>query len=308
MMKWLLLWLVIPALPAQSASVLCESHNKQYQYCKARITGIVRLKKQYSSSPCIKSISWGQDNHGIWVDKGCRAKFTISASNSSAPSYSSGLGVTQKVRCASVNHKRKQCDVDIRSEGDVTLQKKISGAKCRRGRSWGVNDRGIWVDDGCDAIFRYTKGRHSSNKTFNVRCASKNHNYKYCRARTQGNVELIKQISGAKCRRGSSWGYDGAGVWVNDGCEAIFKVGGRKPAYNPGNSGGWQGGNNYSTRELLCESEKGRRKYCRADTSNGVKLVRKVSGARCSKGYGWGFDENGVWVNHGCAAWFKVKR
>jgi hypothetical protein len=32
---------------------------------------------------------------------------------------------------------------------------------CREGRSWGHDDRGVWVDKGCTATFRV--GRHGSN-------------------------------------------------------------------------------------------------------------------------------------------------
>jgi hypothetical protein len=60
-----------------------------------------------------------------------------------------------------------------------------------------------------------------------VRCASVNHKYRYCRVRTDNEVRLEKQISGARCREGYSWGHDAYGVWVDRGCEAEFRVGKR---------------------------------------------------------------------------------
>jgi len=45
---------------------------------------------------------------------------------------------------------------------------------------------------------------------------------------------------------------------------------------------------------------------CQADTRNGVSFVRQLGDVRCVEGYGWGFDEQGVWVDHGCRAEFRV--
>jgi hypothetical protein len=37
----------------------------------------VRLLKQNSETPCRQSESWGYDDRGIWVDRGCRADFQV---------------------------------------------------------------------------------------------------------------------------------------------------------------------------------------------------------------------------------------
>ena len=58
-----------------------------------------------------------------------------------------------------------------------------------------------------------------------IECASRNYQYQYCRVDTRGEVKLIKQISESECRRGNTWGYDRNGIWVDDGCEARFRVG-----------------------------------------------------------------------------------
>jgi len=56
------------------------------------------------------------------------------------------------VRCGSEHHRRHVCA--LYDPGVVTLERKISGASCTEGRSWGYDDRSIWVDDGCEADFR----------------------------------------------------------------------------------------------------------------------------------------------------------
>ncbi len=55
---------------------------------------------------------------------------------------------------------------------------------------------------------------------------------------------------------------------------------------------------------VTCSSDDGKRHYCRADTGNGIDLVRQRSGSACQRDYSWGYDDQGVWVDHGCRADF----
>jgi hypothetical protein len=59
---------------------------------------------------------------------------------------------------------------------------------------------------------------------------------------------------------------------------------------------------------IHCESKNYRYQYCRADTDYRVTLERQSSSTRCRQGDNWGYDRNGVWVDRGCAADFKVGR
>ena len=60
----------------------------------------------------------------------------------------------RRVRCESISHNYHECRMGDRID-DAELDVQLSGASCRRNRSWGVNHRegSIWVDDGCRAIF-----------------------------------------------------------------------------------------------------------------------------------------------------------
>lgn len=60
-----------------------------------------------------------------------------------------------------------------------------------------------------------------------IRCDSRGLGYHYCRADTDGRVELIDRHSLFACREGRSWGYDPRGVWVDKGCSATFRIGRR---------------------------------------------------------------------------------
>jgi Protein of unknown function (DUF3011)/Ricin-type beta-trefoil lectin domain-like len=57
---------------------------------------------------------------------------------------------------------------------------------------------------------------------------------------------------------------------------------------------------------VTCASEDGRRKFCQVDTHNGVRLVRELGGPGCRMNETWGFDQRGIWVDHGCRAEFQL--
>jgi hypothetical protein len=59
-------------------------------------------------------------------------------------------------------------------------------------------------------------------------------------------------------------------------------------------------------RNITCESDNYRYRYCRADTDDQVRLVHQRSRVSCREGENWGYDRHGVWVDRGCAAEFSV--
>ncbi len=61
-----------------------------------------------------------------------------------------------------------------------------------------------------------------------------------------------------------------------------------------------------SAQTITCSSNDMGRHYCRANTSNGVKLVYQRSGSACTMGVSWGYDNGGIWVDHGCRADFAL--
>jgi hypothetical protein len=56
-------------------AITCSSDDMNRHYCPADTHGGVRLYKQLSDARCEEGYSWGFDEHGIWVDRGCRADF-----------------------------------------------------------------------------------------------------------------------------------------------------------------------------------------------------------------------------------------
>jgi hypothetical protein len=61
-----------------------------------------------------------------------------------------------------------------------------------------------------------------------------------------------------------------------------------------------------SAQNITCSSNDMGRHYCRANTANGVKLVYQRSGSACTMGVSWGYDNSGIWVDHGCRADFSI--
>jgi hypothetical protein len=55
----------------------CASSDEHYRECQLPVDGRARLVKQRSDAPCIDGRSWGQRGDRVWVDRGCRARFTV---------------------------------------------------------------------------------------------------------------------------------------------------------------------------------------------------------------------------------------
>lgn len=60
-----------------------------------------------------------------------------------------------------------------------------------------------------------------------IRCNSSVGGYNYCRTSTAGGVILRYQHSSHVCYQNDTWGYDGGGIWVANGCSATFRTGRR---------------------------------------------------------------------------------
>lgn len=69
--------LILPAFAAAQNSIKCESNDGRRNYCGNYDYRQVQLDRQISGSPCIEGETWGVDRQGLWVDRGCRAYFTI---------------------------------------------------------------------------------------------------------------------------------------------------------------------------------------------------------------------------------------
>ena len=147
-----------------------------------------------------------------------------------------GEGGRRTVRCESQSKDYAYCRTY--TTGRVELREQLSKSPCREYESWGSESdgSGVWVRGGCRAVFA-VRERHwgwgdndsgsdwdGGERTF--KCKSENFAYNHCpvpggRGR---KIKLVNQTSDSSCVRGSSWGEDRYGVWVDHGCAGEFQA------------------------------------------------------------------------------------
>jgi hypothetical protein len=142
-------------------TIYCASDDMDRQRCFADTRFGVRLIRQRSEARCEYGRTWGYDDRGIWVDRGCRADFQVGGGDWDSGNRPTEAGRpggrTVSIYCASDDERRHRCQADTRF--GVRLVRQRSGSPCDYGRTWGYDDRGIWVDRGCRADFEVTQPR-----------------------------------------------------------------------------------------------------------------------------------------------------
>lgn len=163
-----------------------------------------------------------------------------------------------------------------------------------------------------------------------VRCNSSHGSYNYCPTDTRGGVKLVDKESRARCDYGDTWGYDARGIWVSNGCRAVFRIGKSSGSSNNDAAAAAALGiialgliaglsddddrpsrphyPDYSNPRIVsCESGDKRYRYCRVRVRGTVELVRQKSITSCSYGRTWGYDSRGIWVDRGCRGDFAIR-
>jgi hypothetical protein len=145
-------------------TLICESMGGKPQFCPTDTRGGVRLSRQFSKSGCYEGETWGYDRYGIWVDRGCRAKFEIG--DYRPDRYGGGhydrrytprddyqrRRTPQTIICESLGNRQNYCRAPLH-RGQVNIVRQLSKTQCRYGDNWGWDRGGIWVRGGCRAVF-----------------------------------------------------------------------------------------------------------------------------------------------------------
>ena len=130
------------------------------------------------------------------------------------------------VVCESVNNARSDCPAE--TQFGVAIVRQLSEAECVLGKSWGFDEKGVWVSEGCHGQFALGGYRLPPDAVpptaSKVTCESLDGGHKQCSVDTSRGVGLIRQISGSDCVLNRTWGYDRNGIWVTNGCRAEFAV------------------------------------------------------------------------------------
>src|SRR5215468_7907922 len=177
------------------------------------------------------------------------------------------------ISCSSEEGEKRYCEADTRYGARLVRQR--STAPCKENETWGYDEQGIWADKGCAGDFTLGSGHAPAQAGGTevgqtITCASQNLRRTACPADTSNGVELVRQLSDAKCKEGSSWGRDKSGVWVDKGCQAEFVVGVAAHPFDSTKAA------NAKEQRVTCVSDDGRKNYCDVDTQGAqVRLVRQ---------------------------------
>ncbi len=151
----------------QGTIVRCESGGNRRAFCPVDIRGGVELVRNLSRTQCVRGRNWGEDRSGVWVDAGCRGEFRVGFAGGRpgyGPGYGNGNGqpyASRPFRCESDSGRTRQCRVD--EPGRATLVRQLSSSPCVAGRTWGQDQGGIWVSNGCRGEFVIEQGRGNGN-------------------------------------------------------------------------------------------------------------------------------------------------
>ena len=209
-------------------------------------------------------------------------------------------GEAMRFRCETGSSQQRYCKVDT-SDG-ITLVKQLSRIPCMQGRNWDYDRHGVWVSHRCGAEF--VTGRQADRVPAQgplVRCESQANRIEHCAADTRNGVRLARQLSASDCVENLDWGHDDNGIWVARGCRAEFRVGVDEVALDQ------MGAQDSGTTKISCESSDRQRQRCDIAVRSGVDLFRQISKTRCIRDRNWGWDADGIWVDHGCRAEFSVR-
>jgi Protein of unknown function (DUF3011)/Peptidase inhibitor family I36 len=81
LLAFLVCLFVPPKASAQHSEVqtiVCESHHHKVQFCPIPDPrSSVVMVEQLGDAQCVRGETWGNDAKGIWVDRGCRARFEV---------------------------------------------------------------------------------------------------------------------------------------------------------------------------------------------------------------------------------------
>ena len=137
-------------LTASADRIFCESRDYHRNYCPTggNIAN-AQLVTQQSQAACIQGRTWGYDSGGIWVTQGCSGEFDFRWNR--PPPGPPGIN---RVACESRDYQQAFCPAGPRVARAWVIEQR-SQAPCINGQTWGFQGNGIWVDQGCSAVFAF---------------------------------------------------------------------------------------------------------------------------------------------------------
>lgn len=116
--------LVAGSLPARASEreIRCDSRGFGYNYCRVDTDGHVELVDRHSLFACREGRSWGYDDRGVWVDKGCAATFRVGRHGHGNRAAVAGavIGLAALAALAATRHKAEAAEVQSWAVGNFT--------------------------------------------------------------------------------------------------------------------------------------------------------------------------------------------
>lgn len=126
----------------------CDSDGYAFRRCEAPEGVYVwraALVRQDSATTCTEGQNWGKEPRGVWVDSGCSGEFRLFGRDV-------GDAAPETLSCGSAQYGRKDCRAtDL--VFSARLMRQRSSAECVEDRTWGWDQYGVWVDEGCRGDF-----------------------------------------------------------------------------------------------------------------------------------------------------------
>ena len=202
-------------------TLVCSSNDRRRRQCRTPFNGRPVLVENISGTRCVEGRNFGGGGGTMWVDGGCRGRFSEGRGHVNPGHAGGGL-----VRCESRDNRQQACAF---GGGRAVLVRQLSKAACVEGRTWGQRGNTLWVDDGCRGEFAQGRGRPGNqrpgigNSSYSVTCNSDDRRRRSCDwDRRQGRPVVVQQISSTRCDENRNWGWNGSSIWVDGGCRARF--------------------------------------------------------------------------------------
>lgn len=130
----------------------CESGDGRWHLCPLKAPGRVDLVRQLSRSTCVRDLSWGRDNRGVWVARGCRGEFRVAGGwRGDEEDTRYGESGVDFLRCESKGGNERRCPARV--DESVRMLRQLSNTACIEDQTWGWDGNGVWVRGGCRAEF-----------------------------------------------------------------------------------------------------------------------------------------------------------
>ena len=316
-----LLWVVLtalalPALPlsaqttpdtASTRRISCGTLSSRQQVCgTGRIVDTARMVDQVVFSRCRQGSNWGYKDSLLWAGHGCRAEFEVTY-------RAAAKRRTRNIACGRQTGELYPCEaagyVDT-----VRLIREVSSNTCRQKFNWDYARTFVWARSGCRGIFEITYGDSAAGapttgtRTASIGCGSDSSIRSTCLlAGSATRVRLVRDLSGTRCREGSSWGYTEAFLWTNGGCRGEFEVTYGGVAAGKPDTATQMKPTGTATKVVSCGNASGSAMSCNAfGTVATVRLSRDRSGGRCAQSGTWGLAGESIWVARGCYGDFEL--